>query len=135
MADKEVLIGGKKMMWGTGVKASPEISESSTQTFDGAVVQGMGDVPYTIEISKLRYDGMSTHRALSEKVEKMMEVPDIVTVREVVRPKGEKPYEVVHNYHDCITTGADYEIKPDDNTVENLKFKASKRTTKYNNVK
>lgn len=129
--DKKVLIGGKKMMWGTGVKASPEISESSTQTFDGAVVQGMKDVPYTLEISKLRYDGMTTHMELSQKVEAMMEVPDIVTVAEIVRPKGERPYQVVHNYHSCITSGNDYEIKPDDNTVENLKFKASKRTTKY----
>lgn len=135
MADKEVLIGGKKMMYGTGVKDSPELSESSTKTFDGAVVQGMKDVPYVIEISRLRYDSMATHKELSEKVEDMMENPDVITIRETVRPKGEAPYQVIKNHFGCITTGNDYEIKPDDHTVENLKFKSSRRTTKYKKLK
>ena len=129
--DKEILIGGKKMMYGTGVKDSPEISDSSTKTFDGAVVQGLKDVPYTIEISKLRYENMTTHRELSEKVEDMMQNPDVITIRETVRPKGEKAYQVIKNHFGCITVGNDYEIKPDDHTVENLKFKSAKRTTKY----
>lgn len=131
MADKEVLIGGTRMMYGTGVKVSPELSDKSTNTFDGAVTQGLGDVPYTIEISKLSYDGMTTTQQLEEKIESMYDNPDIVTVRERVKPKGEAPFWRVHNFHNCIVSDNNYEIKPDDLTVSNLKFRAAKRTRNY----
>ena len=131
MADKEVIIAGKRVMYGTGIKASPEVNNSTTNTFDGNIVQGTKDVAYSIEINRVRYDSQVTHRELSEKVDDMMETPDIITVREIVRPSGEEPYVIVDNFFDCITDGNDYEIKTDDHTVENLKFKASRRERKY----
>lgn len=134
MPDKEVIIAGKKMMYGTSIKASPETNESTTNTFDGAIVQGDKNVPYTIEIGRVRYDISTTHRELSEKVEDMMANSDIITIREIVRPAGEAPYCIVDNFFECITSGNDYEIKPDDHTVENLKFKASRRERKYENI-
>ena len=134
MADKEVIIAGKKMMHGTSIKASPETNESTTKTFDGAIVQGNKNVPYSIDLARVRYDDSTTHRELSEKVEDMMENSDIITIREIVRPAGETPYVIVDNYFECITSGNDYEIKPDDHTVENLKFKASRRERKYENI-
>ena len=131
MANKEVIIAGKKMMYGTGVKASPETNNSTTNTFDGPIVQGMKDVPYSIEIDRVRYDSSTTHKELSEKVEDMMENPDMITIRERISPDGEDPYTIVDNYFGCLTDGNDYEIKTDDHTVENLKFKASRRERKY----
>ena len=131
MADKEVIIAGKKVMYGTGIKASPETNNSTTNTFDGNIVQGTKNVAYSIEINRVRYDAQVTHKELSEKIDDMMENPDIITIREIVRPSGEEPYTVVDNFFDCITEGADYEIKTDDHTVENLKFKASRRERKY----
>ena len=137
--DKVVMIGtgdsAKEMMYGTSIKDSPETSESTTPTFNGAVVNGTKNVPYSIEISKLRYEGMSTHRELSEKVEDMMENPDTITIIEIVRPAGETPYKIVKTHHSCITTGNDYEIKADDHTVENLKFKSARRSTEYKELK
>ena len=137
--DKVVIIGtgesAKEMMYGTSVKDSPETSESTTKTFSGAVVQGTDNIPYTIEISKLRYEGKTTHRELSEKVEDMLKNPDTVTIRETVRPVGERPYVVIKTHFGCITTGNDYEIKPDDHTVENLKFKSSRRTCEWQDLK
>ena len=73
MVDKQVIIDGITMMYGTGVKSSPEISNSTTQTFDGAVTQGLRNVSWTIEIDRVRYDSKVTHRQLSQTVEEMME--------------------------------------------------------------
>ena len=139
MADKEVIIGTGdnkiNMLWGTGVKESPEISESSTNTFSGAIVQGLQDVPYTLEIGRLRYDDAKTHLRLSMKVEDMMQFGDDISVVEVVRPKAPaEPYKITTTYINCITTGNDYEIKTDENTAESLKFKAARRTRKYTDM-
>ena len=127
--DKRVVIGTGdtviSMMYGTGVKGSPETQESKTDTFSGAVVQGKKKGAWTLEINKLRYEGMQQHMELSNKLEEMMKVPDDITVTETVYPKGDAPYEVIDHYFGCIVTGNDYEIKPNDNTAENLKFSAS----------
>lgn len=135
--DKQVIIGSEKsgnvlsMMYGTGVKGSPETSESSTNTFSGAVVQGTKKVAYTLEIDKLRFEGMEAHMALSQRLESMMEKSDNITVIETVYPKDSHPYKVIDRYYGCIVTGNDYEIKPDENTAENLKFKASRRVREW----
>ena len=134
MVDKQVIIDGVTMMYGTSVKSSPEVSNSTTQTFDGAVTQGLRDVSWTIEIDRVRYDSKVTHRKLSQIIEEMMETPKMVTVREIVRPVGEKPYVIKDNFFGCITDGNDYEIKPDDHTVENLKFKAQKRVREWADI-
>lgn len=142
MADKEpekqVIIGTDKdminMLYGTGVKGSPETSESTTPTFTGAVVQGLSEVPYTIEIDRLRYEKRETHMALSQKLEKMMAEPDNITVIDTIYPKGERPYQVIDQYFNCICTAYDDEIKADDNTTESLKFKASKRVRDWKDL-
>lgn len=130
MADKEVIIKGKKMMYGTGIKASPETNSSSTPTFDGVITQGSDKIPWTIEISKVRYEDMTTHKELSETVDGMLAIPEMVTVREVINTNHET-YTVVDNFYDCLTDDNGYEINPDEQTVENLKFRAARRERKY----
>ena len=130
-ADKQIIIAGKRLLYGTSVKCSPEISSSSTQTFDGAITQGLNDVSWTIEIERVRYDKQVTHQKLSQLIEEMFSVPHVVTIRETVRPSGQDPYTIVDNYYGCIVDGADYSISTDDHTVENLKFRASRRTRKW----
>ena len=130
MADKEVIIKGKKMMYGTGIKASPETNSSSTPTFDGVITQGSDKIPWTIEISKVRYEDMATHKELSETVDGMLAIPEMVTVREVINTNHET-YTVVDNFYDCLTDDNGYEINPDEQTVENLKFRAARRERKY----
>ena len=110
MADKQIIIGGKKLMYGTSVKASPEISSSSTQTFDGAITQGLDNVSWTIEIERVRYDSKTTHQQLSQLIEEMFSHPKNVTIRETVKPSGQTPYTVVDNFFGCIVDGNDYEI-------------------------
>lgn len=133
--DKQVIIGNEgstiSMMYGTGVKGSPETSESTTDTFSGAVVQGTRKVSYTLEIDKLRYEGMAQHMQLSNKIESMMENQEDITIIDTIYPKGNKPYQVIDHYYGCIVNGNDFEIKPTENTAENLKFKASTRKREW----
>lgn len=134
--DKQVIIGSEatgviSMMYGTGVKGSPETSESTTDTFSGAVVQGTRKVSYTLEIDKLRFEGMEQHMLLSQKIERMMEDGDDITVIDTIYPKGNDPYQVIDHYFGCIVNGNDFEIKPTENTAENLKFKASTRKREW----
>ena len=130
MANKEVIIAGKKMMYGTSVKASPETNTSTTSTFDGVITEGLDKIPWTIELSKLRYEGLATHRELSETLESMISVPKMVTIRETVITPDEE-YTIVDNFFDCLVDGNDYELQPEEKTAENIKFKASRRERKY----
>jgi len=130
MANKEVIIDGKKMMYGTSAKASPETNTSSTATFDGVINEGLDEVAWNLEFSKLRYEGLASHREMSETLEKMISVPAMITIRETVDSVDET-YTVVDNYFNCLVNGNDYELKPEDKTVENLKFKSARRERKY----
>ncbi|MBQ2652647.1 MAG: hypothetical protein IJF83_03760 [Methanobrevibacter sp.] len=130
MANKEVIIDGKKMLYGTSAKASPETNTTSTSTFDGVITEGLNEVPWSIECSKLRYEGLASHREMSETLETMLSVPKMITIREtVITP--EETYTVVDNFFNCLVDGNDYEVKPEDKTVENLKFKSARRERKY----
>ena len=130
MANKEVIIDGKKMMYGTSAKASPETNTSSTATFDGVINEGLDEVAWNLEFSKLRYEGLASHREMSETLDRMISVPAMITIRETVDSVDET-YTVVDNYFNCLVNGNDYEVKPEDKTVENLKFKSARRERKY----
>ena len=129
-ADKKVLIDGVTVAYATGVKANPETKTATTDTFDGAITQGMDKVAWSIELSKVRFEDSASHKELSKLLDSMMANPKMVTVIETVHSTNET-YTVKDNYYGCILEGNDYEIKPDDNTSETIKFKASSRDRKY----
>ena len=130
MADKEIIIGGKTVMYATSVKASPDTKSSTTNTFDGAITQGMSNVAWSVELSKVRFEDLSTHKELSELLDSMLDKPQMVTVRENVHAK-EEDYVIKDNFFGCLLDGNDYELKADDLTSESIKFKASKRERDY----
>ena len=130
MANKEIIIDGKKMMYGTSGKASPETNTSSTSTFDGVINEGLDEVPWSLEFSKLRYESLATHKEMSETLDRMISIPAMVTIRETIHTP-EEVYTVVDNFFKCLVDGNDYEVKHEEKTVENLKFKAARRERKY----
>ena len=134
MADKTVIIKGKKMLYGNSVKASPETNSTTTPTFDGVITQGTDKVSWNIEIGKMRYEGLATHQKLSETLDEMLSIPHNVTVREIVYPKNEDPYVIVDTFYSCLLDGNDYELNPEDLTTESIKFKASKRKRVYETI-
>lgn len=130
MADKQIIIDGKTVMYGTSIKASPDTNPSTTSTFDGAITQGTDKVGWSIELSKVRFDDSASYKELHKTLDEMFVTPKVVTVRETVHTDKES-FTIVDNYFGCILDGNEYEIKPDDHTAESIKFKASSRERKY----
>ena len=123
---KRVIINGKTMMNGTSVKGSRETSTNATPTFDGVITQGTRNVSHTLELERVTYEGMTTYMELSNVIEKMIDIPAMVTVEEDIYPTGnEKPFTIIREYHDCVVDGDEYEISPEEHTVESLKFLAA----------
>ena len=124
---KRVIINGKTMMNGTSVKGSRETSTNATPTFDGVITQGTRNVSHTLELERVSYEGMVSYMELSDTIDKMIDIPAMVTVEEDIYPTGnEKPFTIIREYHDCVVDGDEYEISPEEHTVESLKFLAAR---------
>ena len=130
MADREILIGGDDtgqggltVMHGTSVKDSLETSTDIITCFDEVVPQGASTVGGTLDIEKLSYDSINDYVALRDKLKDMLSTPTMVTTFEIIRFKGEAPYKIQKNYMGCILDGKDYEMKPEEHSVQSLKFK------------
>lgn len=124
---KRVIINGKTMMNGTSVKGSRETSTNATPTFDGVITQGTRNVSHTLELERVSYEGRVSYMELSDTIDKMIDIPAMVTVEEDIYPSGdEKPFTIIREYHDCVVDGDEYEISPEEHTVESLKFLAAR---------
>ena len=124
---KRVIINGKTMMNGTSVKGSRETSTNATPTFDGVITQGTRNVSHTLELERVSYEGMVSYMELSDTIDKMIDIPAMVTVEEDIYPSGdEQPFTIIREYHDCVVDGDEYEISPEEHTVESLKFIAAR---------
>ena len=124
---KRVIINGKTMMNGTSVKGSRETSTNATPTFDGVITQGTRNVSHTLELERVSYEGMVSYMELSDTIDKMIDIPAMVTVEEDIYPSGdEQPFTIIREYHDCVVDGDEYEISPEEHTVESLKFLAAR---------
>lgn len=141
MADeKQIIIGTNpddviRVMWGTGIKGNPETEVSTTNTFSGAIVDGTDNIPYTLEVDKIRNDNIKDHIKLSKKLDTMLTTRDDITVIDTIKPKGQDPYEVIDHYFGCLVDSNDYEVATDDLTTESLSFKAESRKREWKNLK
>lgn len=123
MPDKEIWINGVRVLHGTSIKVSKNTSTNTTTTFDEVIGQGTQNISYSIECGRVSYENETDYITIRETIESMHETPGDITIRETHRPPApEKAFTVVENYHGCLVDGGDYEIKPDELTVENLKF-------------
>ncbi|WP_458454429.1 hypothetical protein [Methanobrevibacter sp.] len=132
--DKRIIIDGKTIGNGTGVKGSRNTSSSDTPTFDGVITAGTKNVSYDLEINRIAYENQVTYQEIDMIVEKSLDTPVEITIKEVKRVPGETPFVIVRDYHDCILDGDDYEIKPEEHTVENLKYKCASMDKSYEPV-
>ena len=123
MADKTIIIDGKTVVHGTGVKESIEKSTAdSIVCFDEVITDGSDTVSYKLTIDRLMYEDRKYYDSLSAKLRKMLSVPAEITTREVIRWKKNQAFVVVKNYHNCILDGKDYEMKPEERSAQNLSF-------------
>lgn len=123
MADKEVIINGKTLVHGQGVKESIEKSSaSSIVCFDEAITDGTDTVSYKLEIDRIVYETKRDYETLRDTFKKMLSVKGEITTREVIRYQAKKPFVIVKNFHGCILDGRDYEMKAEEKSAQNLSF-------------
>ena len=123
MAEKEVIINGRTLVHGTGVKESIEKSGAeSVVCFDEAIVDGSDTVSYKLTVDRIVFEKRSTYEKLRDTFKKMLKTPGTITTREVIRYKNAAPFVIVKNYTGVILDGRDYEMKPEERSVQNLSF-------------
>lgn len=131
MASKEIYIAQRRIGLGTSVKAGPEISQKTTQTFDGPKGTGIKKVPHTIEIGKLMCDNLDDYRELSELMVSMRDDPQTITISETTIGPDGSSFTVLKHYIGCLVTDASYEMKAEEYTAETLKFKSEDMTEEF----
>ena len=123
MADAEIIINGKTMVNGTGVKESLEKSSAeSVVCFDEVLTDGTDQISYKLDIDRIVYESKSYYLALSKIFKKMLSTPGTITTRQTIKYKNNKPFVIVKNYSGCILDGKDYEMKPEERAAQNLSF-------------
>ena len=123
MADKEVIINGKTLVHGQGVKESfDKSSADSIVCFDEVITDGADAVSYKLDIDRIVFETRDTYETLRDTFKEMLSVKGDITTREVIRYKADEPFVVVKNYHGCILDGKSYEMKPEEKSAQNLSF-------------
>ena len=127
--DKQVIIDGKTMTHGRGVKESIEGSSAdSIVCFDETLTDGSPAVTYKLEIERIVFDSRAKYEQLRDTFMKMINKPARITTREVIRYKNNAPFVIVKNYSSCVLDSKDYEMKPEEMSVQNLSFKCADMT-------
>ena len=123
MAQAEIIINGKTMVHGTGVKESLEKSGAeSVVCFDEVLTDGTGQVSYKLDIDRVVYESRTTYRDLNKIFKEMLSTPGTITTRQTIKYKNKAPFVIVKNYSGCILDGKEYEMKPEERAAQNLSF-------------
>ena len=127
MANKEVWIDGFKVGYCTSAKISAETKTESTATFDGPVTDGTDQIPHTVEIERLRYAKITDYVTLSKLLHEMLTEPKLVVITERVKMVDGR-VAVVDKVYNCLIDSDEYELNPEEATVESIKFSGGKRS-------
>ena len=123
MADVTVIINGKTLVHGQGVKESIDKSSADTIVcFDEVITDGSDVVSYKLTIDRIVFEKMNDYNSLNKRLNDMMKNPGTITTRQIIRYKNEAPWVIVKNYSGCILDGKDYEMKPEEKSAQNLSF-------------
>ena len=126
-AAKTVYIGDLRIGYCTSAKISAETNTESTPTFDGPVTDGTDQVPHTVEIERLRYSKISDYKTLSKLLHEMLTTPKNITVKENVK-MVDGTIKVTDTVYRCILDSDEYELDPEEQTVESLSFSGGLRS-------
>lgn len=120
-ATKAIYIDDVRIGYGTSVKISAETNTESTPTFDGPVTDGTDQVPHTVEIERLRYGKISDYKQMSKLLHEMLTTPKNITVIEKIK-MVDGTIKVKDRVYNCILDSDEYELDPEEQTVESLSF-------------
>lgn len=127
MADKLIYINDLYIGYGTSVKITAETNSESVATFDGPVTDGSDNVSHDVEIERLRYGTKSDYLAISKLLHKALSEPVTVTVKEDVKFSDGK-MRVTDTVYNCVLDNDEYELDPEERTVESISFTGGKRS-------
>ena len=123
MADVTIIINGKTLVHGQGVKETIEKSSAdSIVCFDEVITDGSDIVSYKVTIDRIVFERRQDYINLNKRLTAMMKTPGTITTRQVIRYKNEAPWVIVRNYSGCILDGNDFEMKPEEKSAQNLSF-------------
>ena len=123
MAEVEVILNGKTLVHGTGVKESIEKSGAeSIVCFDEVLTDGTDQVSYKLDIDRLVFETRNDYVQIRYILKTMLKTPGTITTRETIRYKNSKPWVIVKNYSGCILDGRDFEMKPEEKSAQSLSF-------------
>lgn len=126
MAEVEIIINGKTLVHGQGVKESLEKSSAeSVVCFDESITRGSSTVSYKLDIDKIVYEWYTGYNEMRKIFDNMLSTPGMITTREVIRLAGKRPFVIVKEFSGCILDGQDYEMKPEDLSAQSLSFLCS----------
>ena len=123
---KTVYINDIKIGYSTSVKIKPSLDVKETKTFDGPVIDGTPEPSFDIDIETLRYDTIDQYTKLTQLLMDMETKGYTISVRELAEMK-DGTMRRVDNVYECRVSGNEYELKPDERTVEKLSFTGRKR--------
>ena len=123
MADVTIILNGKTLVHGQGVKESIEKSSAeSIVCFDEVITDGSDVVSYKLTIDRIVFEKRTDYTQLKAILDNMLSTPGTITTRQIIRYKNEKPWVIVKNYSGCILDGKDFEMKPEEKSAQNLSF-------------
>lgn len=126
MAAVEVILNGKTLVHGTGVKESIEKSSAeSIVCFDEVITDGTEVVSYKLDIDRLVFETQKDYTDLRDILKNMLNTPGTITTRETIKYKNSNPWVIVKNYSGCILDGKDFEMKPEEKSAQSLSFLCS----------
>ena len=123
-APKRVVLDNEWLLYGTSIKSSIDTNTSTVSTFDKVIPQGTNTVGYSLEMSYVQYQSITDYKYIRASLIQMLSQPKEITVAEnIYTPSGN--YVIRRYYHECLLESSDFEIKPEERTITNLKFKAA----------
>ena len=142
MADKTVIISvtdedtkeTKELTFNrvTEVKISEELDSDIVKTFDEPVSVPSSDGGYTVDISALEARDITRFRTLKQILQKMKTVQGSITVKEVVKVKGENPFEDVNFLGGVLLSSNEVTYDAEDLTARELSFSAETMAEEIN---
>lgn len=134
MADKTVIISVQDDVTGetkeltfnrvTEVKISEELDSDIVKTFDEPVSVPSSDGGYTVDISALEARDVTRFRTLKQILQKMKTVQGNITVKEIVKVKGEASFEDTNFLGGVLLTSNEVTYDAEDLTARELSFNA-----------
>lgn len=130
---KIVFINDIKIGYSTSAKIKPSLDIKETKTFDGPVIDGNPEPSFDVDIDTLRYDTIEQYTKLTQLLLDMETKGYTIRIYEYAEMK-DGPMTRDDLVYECRVSGNEYELKPDERTVEKLSFKGRKRRIWINGV-